>query len=105
MKQEVVTVGLDLAKSVFQVHAIGRDGAVLVRRAYVDMSICRYVYTSTCLSTDWGLYSVREPDAACETAPPHLLLAPTFRYSRHYNDGQHWWRLPPSSAECNESLI
>lgn len=37
MKQEIVTVGLDLAKSVFQVHAIGRDGAVLVRRAYVDM--------------------------------------------------------------------
>jgi len=32
MKQKVVTVGLDLAKSVFQVHAIGRDGAVLVRR-------------------------------------------------------------------------
>jgi transposase len=31
MKQEVVTDGLDLAKSVFQVHAIGRDGAVLVR--------------------------------------------------------------------------
>ncbi|VXD07312.1 transposase [Sphingomonas sp. T1] len=32
MKQKVVTVGLDLAKSVFQVHAIGSDGAVLVRR-------------------------------------------------------------------------
>ena len=32
MKQEVVTVGLDFAKSVFQVHAIGRDGAVLVQR-------------------------------------------------------------------------
>lgn len=32
MKQEVVTVGLDLAKSVFQVHAIGSDGAVVVRR-------------------------------------------------------------------------
>lgn len=32
MKQEVITVGLDLAKSVFQVHAIGHDGAVLVRR-------------------------------------------------------------------------
>lgn len=31
MKQEVVTVGLDLAKSVFQVHAIGGDGTVLVR--------------------------------------------------------------------------
>lgn len=32
MKQEIVTVGLDLAKSVFQVHAIGSDGAVLIRR-------------------------------------------------------------------------
>ena len=32
MKQEVVTVGLDLAKNVFQVHAIGSDGAILVRR-------------------------------------------------------------------------
>lgn len=32
MKQEVATVGLDLAKNVFQVHAIGSDGAVLVRR-------------------------------------------------------------------------
>ena len=32
MKQEVVTVGLDLAKSVFQVHAIDGDGTVLVRR-------------------------------------------------------------------------
>ena len=32
MKQEVVTVGLDLAKNVFQVHAIDSEGAVLVRR-------------------------------------------------------------------------
>ena len=32
MQQEVVTIGLDLAKNVFQVHAIGTDGVVLVRR-------------------------------------------------------------------------
>ena len=32
MQQEVVTVGLDWAKNVFQVHAIGADGVVLVRR-------------------------------------------------------------------------
>ena len=32
MKQEVITVGFDPAKSVFQVDAIGRDGTVLVRR-------------------------------------------------------------------------
>lgn len=32
MQQEVVTVGVDLAKNVFQVHAIDADGNVLVRR-------------------------------------------------------------------------
>lgn len=32
MEKEVVTVGLDLAKNVFQIHAIGSDGTVLVRR-------------------------------------------------------------------------
>lgn len=32
MQQDVVTVGVDLAKNVFQVHAIGADGKVLIRR-------------------------------------------------------------------------
>lgn len=32
MQQDIVTVGVDLAKNVFQVHAIGADGKVLVRR-------------------------------------------------------------------------
>jgi len=32
MKQEDFTVGLDLAWNVVQVHAIGTDGAILVRR-------------------------------------------------------------------------
>src|SRR5436309_1755651 len=32
MQQDVVTVGVDLAKNVFQVHAISADGRVLVRR-------------------------------------------------------------------------
>ena len=30
--QEITTIGLDLATRVFQVHAIGRDGKVVVRR-------------------------------------------------------------------------
>lgn len=30
--EEVVTIGLDIAKSVFQVHGVGADGEVLVRR-------------------------------------------------------------------------
>lgn len=32
MEQEIVTFGLDLVKSVFQVQAIGHDGTVLVQR-------------------------------------------------------------------------
>ncbi len=32
MKQEVVTVGWDLAKSIFQVRAIRHDGTILIRR-------------------------------------------------------------------------
>ena len=29
---EVTTIGLDIAKSVFQVHGVGADGGVVVRR-------------------------------------------------------------------------
>ena len=32
MQQDVVTVGLDLAKNVFQMHAIDTEGKVLIRR-------------------------------------------------------------------------
>lgn len=42
MEQEVVTVGLDLAKNVFQVHAIGADGAVLIRRKLRRTEVIRF---------------------------------------------------------------
>ena len=32
MEQKITTIGLDLAKSVFQVHAIARDGIIVARR-------------------------------------------------------------------------
>jgi transposase len=31
--EKIVTIGLDLAKSVFQIHAVAEDGRVIVRRA------------------------------------------------------------------------
>lgn len=34
MEREIVTAGFDLAKNVFQVHAIGSDGALLIRKQY-----------------------------------------------------------------------
>lgn len=30
---KIITIGLDLAKSIFQVHAVNGDGNVLVRKA------------------------------------------------------------------------
>lgn len=42
MEQEVVTVGLDLAKTVFQVHAIAADGAVLIRRKLRRTEVIRF---------------------------------------------------------------
>jgi transposase len=32
MKQDIAVIGLDLAKRVFQVHAISADGAVVAKR-------------------------------------------------------------------------
>ncbi|MBF9152137.1 IS110 family transposase [Novosphingobium jiangmenense] len=42
MEQEVVTVGLDLVKNVFQVHAIAADGAVLIRRKLRRTEVIRF---------------------------------------------------------------
>ena len=35
---EITTIGLDLAKSVFQVHAVGADGLIMLRRQLLVLS-------------------------------------------------------------------
>lgn len=42
MKKDITVVGLDLAKSVFQVHGIGDDGEVLVRRKLSRSRVLAY---------------------------------------------------------------
>lgn len=42
IEQKIVTVGLDLAKNVFQVHAIAADGAVLIRRKLRRTEVIRF---------------------------------------------------------------
>ena len=42
MEREIVTAGLDLAKNVFQVHAIGSDGEILVRRKLRCAEVIRF---------------------------------------------------------------
>jgi transposase len=45
MQQEFVTVGVDLAKNVFQVHAIDADGKVLVRRQLRRAEVLKFLAT------------------------------------------------------------
>ena len=42
MQQDVVTVGVDLAKNVFQVHAIGALGKVLIRRQLRQAEVLKF---------------------------------------------------------------
>ena len=42
MEREIVTAGLDLAKNVFQVHAIGSDGEIVVRRKLRRAEVIRF---------------------------------------------------------------
>jgi transposase len=42
MEQKIVTVGLNLAKNVFQVHAIAADGAVLIWRKLRRIKVSRF---------------------------------------------------------------
>ena len=42
MQQKIGTVGFDLAKNVFQVHAIAADGAVLIRRRLRRTEVIRF---------------------------------------------------------------
>ena len=37
---QVTTVGLDIAKSVFQVHGIDADGVVVARRRLTRATVC-----------------------------------------------------------------
>ena len=49
MQQDVVTVGVDLAKNVFQVHAIDADGKVLVRRQLRRAEVLKFFSALPCL--------------------------------------------------------
>jgi transposase len=39
--QSISTIGLDIAKSVFQVHGVDAAGQVVIRRQYVKMTTNR----------------------------------------------------------------
>ena len=45
MHQEIATVGLDLAKNVFQVHGVSADGRVVVRRQLRRAEVLKFFST------------------------------------------------------------
>ena len=60
---QVSTIGLDLAKNVFQVHAVDRDGQVVLRRRlaraevapfFAALAPCRLVWRRAAPRTHWA---------------------------------------------------
>lgn len=57
MEQDVFTVGLDLAKNAFQVHAIAPDGSVPIRRTLRRSEIIRFFAVLSPFLVGMGSYA------------------------------------------------
>jgi len=68
---EITTVGIDLAKNVFQVHAISRSGEVIVRRALRRAQVTRSSGSFRPVSSGW------RPAARAITGRASSLLSGT----------------------------
>lgn len=76
--KEVSIVGLDLAKRVFQVHAAGRDGAVVLRRKLSRGQVIAFFYgTAQLHGCDGGLCHRALLGARDREAWPRCSLDPT----------------------------
>ena len=56
---QITTIGLDLAKSVFQVHAVDAEGHVVVRKALRRHRFCRSLPSFPPASSAWKLAAPR----------------------------------------------
>ncbi len=66
---EVSTIGLDIAKSVFQIHGVDADGAVVIRRRITRAKLLEFFAALPPVSS--ALRHVR----------PHIIGAAGFRHS------------------------
>jgi hypothetical protein len=84
---QVVVVGLDIAKSVFQVHGVDRDGEVVVRRRLRRSRVLVYTKAPQIIRTfDEG--------AVIRSRRGRLLAIPTENAPRKGTDGR---RISPST--------
>ena len=68
---EITTVGIDLAKNVFQVHAVSRSGEVIVRRALRRAQVIPFFAKDRPVSSGW------KPAARAITGRASSLLSGT----------------------------
>ena len=51
--KEVITIGVDLAKNVFQIHGVDDAGNVVIRRQLRRSRVCRFLRSSPVVSSAW----------------------------------------------------
>jgi transposase len=69
---EVSTIGLDIAKSIFQVHGVDVDGAVVIRRRINRAKILEFFAAlPSCLSRNRGVSERTSLEPRASGARPH----------------------------------
>jgi transposase len=81
--EKIITIGLDLAKSVFQVHGIAGDGTVVVRRALRRSQVLDFfrgiepccVGIEACASSHYWANAIRQVGHMVRMMPPSYVKA------------------------------
>jgi transposase len=76
--EQVTTIGLDIAKSVLQVHGIAADGTVVVRRELRCSRVLPFLEKQACglVGIEVLVHALTEwPAAQSRPAPPTTLLS------------------------------
>ena len=63
--QTITTIGLDIAKSVFQVHGVDVDGAVVIRKRVSRAKVLEFFSTLPCRAHIIGAVSFRRLATRC----------------------------------------
>ena len=71
--QTVTTIGLDIAKSVFQVHGVGAEGNVLIRRQLKRRYVLAFFQTKPLLIRLTGTLMPQTPNGETASAPPGIV--------------------------------